>query len=147
MTKIERQMLPGRRHHETRKVYAPNSQVLHLSIGYDPRDPDTPKEVFYSAGLKCGSDLEYHMQDMCVLISQLLQRGVSPEEISKSLSRQERPGGDVTFATLTGFVLSEIGKPAMWSEEQTEDAAASDELNATENDASPKPPHGEEDAS
>lgn len=115
MTKIERHMLPGRRHVETRKVTAPGGHVLHLSVGYDPNDPDRPREVFYSAGLKSGSDLEYHMQDMCVLISLLLQRDMEPEAIGRSLSRQEQPGGDITFATLTGFLIEEIAKPPMWA--------------------------------
>lgn len=137
MTVVDRHMLPGRRHVETRKVCAPNSQVLHLSVGYDPDDPNTPMEVFYSAGLKSGSDLEYHMQDMCVLISLLLQRGMTPFEISHSLSKQERPGGDVTFATLTGFVLQEIAKPPMWVASDADGAGADDQ------DVIPEPPQSE----
>ena len=141
MTKIERHILPGRRHVETRKVYAPNAQVLHLSVGYDPREPARPLEVFYSAGLKSGSDLEYHMQDMCVLISLLLQRGMEPCEISRSLSRQERPDGDITFATLTGFVLQEIAKPPMWDDGEVDDEGPSAGPSPGSNDDAPEPPH------
>lgn len=143
MTVVEREILPDRRHVETRKVYAPNSQVLHLSVGYGPDDPDRPVEVFYSAGLKSGSDLEYHMQDMCVLISLLLQRGMEPDQIGRSLSRQERPSGDVTFATLTGFVLTEIARPPMWAQDLNDGADGPDAPDASENDGSPKPPHSE----
>lgn len=141
MTFVERQVLPDRRHVETRKVFAPNGQVLHLSVGYDPEDPDRPLEVFYSAGLKSGSDLEYHMQDMCVLISLLLQRGMTPIEVGHSLSRLERPSGDVTFATLTGFVLHEVSKPPMWSADCREDTDVSDVPDTMGDEVSPQPPH------
>lgn len=142
MTFADRHILPGRRHVETRKLQGPHGQVLHLSVGYDPQDPTRPLEVFYSAGLKSGSDLEYHMQDMCVLISLLLQRGMTPDEVSHSLSRHEQPSGKVTFATLTGFLLSEIAKPPVWCEGISEDAATPQESDRLGDDVSPEPPHG-----
>lgn len=146
MTVYERHILPNRRLMETRKVRTPEGPIVHLSVGYDPDDPTMPYEVFYSQGLKTGSDLEYHMQDMCVLISLLLQRGMKPDEIGHSLSRVERPKGDVTFAMLTGFIVTEIAQPPMWQEEAADLEEAARSADATDNDASPELPHSEGDA-
>lgn len=118
MQSVSRKRPPNRRLTETRKVSVPRGQTVYLSVGYSPDRPDQPIEVFYSAGLKSGSDLEYHMQDMCVLISQLLQRGATPEEIGHSLSLRETENGEIAYASLVGWVLTEIGKPPSWAEGQ-----------------------------
>ncbi|WP_171182354.1 hypothetical protein, partial [Ruegeria sp. HKCCD8929] len=95
-----RKNLPHRRFTETRRISIPRGQTVHLSVGYDPKNPARPREVFYSGGLKSGSDLEYHMQDMCVLISLLLQHDMDPADIARSLSRREAETGGVTYASL-----------------------------------------------
>ncbi|MEM8970883.1 MAG: hypothetical protein AAGD43_02310 [Pseudomonadota bacterium] len=118
MQPVARKRPPNRRLTETRKVSVPRGQTVYLSVGYSPDRPDHPIEVFYSAGLKSGSDLEYHMQDMCVLISQLLQRGATPADIAHSLSQRETETGDMAYASLVGWVVSEIAKPPAWAEGQ-----------------------------
>ena len=45
-----------------------------------------PVEVFYADGQRVGSQLQHAIQDACVLISLLLQYGVDPQAIGKSLS-------------------------------------------------------------
>lgn len=115
MTHPMRQSLPNRRHLESRKLQTPGGHTVHLSVGYHPRDPETPKEVFYSGGLKAGSDLEYHMQDMCVLISLLLQHQMPPADIAKSLARRETEIGGIQYASIVGWVVDEIRKPPTWA--------------------------------
>ncbi|MEM9524608.1 MAG: hypothetical protein AAF982_11610, partial [Pseudomonadota bacterium] len=50
-----RHMLPARRLAETRRITTPDGHSFHLSIGYDPEEPERPREVFYSSGFKSGS--------------------------------------------------------------------------------------------
>ncbi|WP_372574727.1 hypothetical protein [Ruegeria jejuensis] len=120
MTVHQRKPLPTRRHTKNRKVMIPRDQTIHLSVGYHPEDTARPREVFYSAGLKSGSDLEYHMQDVCFLISLLLQHGLSPLEIGHSLSRRETENVAVNFGSLVGLVLDEVRKPPLWAAEKEE---------------------------
>ncbi|WP_171182314.1 hypothetical protein [Ruegeria sp. HKCCD8929] len=114
MSAFIRKSLPQRRFTETRRIEIPRGQTVHLSVGYDPKSSSRPREVFYSAGLKSGSDLEYHMQDMCVLISLLLQHDMDPSDIAHSLSRRELETGGVTYASLVGLVVDEIRNPPEW---------------------------------
>jgi hypothetical protein len=93
-----------------------NEHVAHVSVGYTDRQPLIPCEVFYSGGLKPGSDLEYQMHDMCVLISLLLQFDMSIAEIANSLSRRETELGGVSYGSLVGWVVAELEKPPAWSE-------------------------------
>ncbi|MBF9052423.1 hypothetical protein GTA62_20750 [Roseobacter sp. HKCCD9010] len=58
----ERSALPDRRLTETRKVETAQGQTVFLSVGYDPAQPNAPKEVFYSSGFKSGSMLEFQAQ-------------------------------------------------------------------------------------
>lgn len=100
--------LPGRRLTETRKVVTDEGHTIHLSVGYDPNEDGRPREVFYSAGFKSGSQLEFQIQDACVLISLLLQHGHRPEDIRKSLALVERPDGSVTYASITGLIADQL---------------------------------------
>ena len=79
-------------------------------MGYDPNEDGRPREVFYSAGFKSGSALEFQIQDACVLISILLQHGHRPDEIAKSLARTERPDGAIAYASITGLIAAELVK-------------------------------------
>ena len=103
-----RHNLPKRRLTETRRIETTDGHTIHLSIGYDPNQDGRPREVFYSAGFKSGSALEFQIQDACVLISILLQHGHRPEEIAKSLARTERPDGSVAYASITGLIADEL---------------------------------------
>ncbi|KIT16587.1 hypothetical protein [Jannaschia aquimarina] len=107
-----RYVLPTRRLTETRKVRLTTGQTVHISIGTDPADPDRPREVFYSAGFQSGSQLEFQVQDACVLISLLLQHGHRPTEIVKSLAREERPDGSIAYASVIGLIAAELANYA-----------------------------------
>ena len=103
-----RHELPKRRLTETRKIMTADGHTIYLSVGYDPKEDGRPREVFYSAGFKSGSQLEFQIQDACVLISLLLQHGHRPEDIKKSLARVERHEGDVAYGSVIGLIADEI---------------------------------------
>lgn len=103
-----RHVLPTRRLTETRRVQTPDGHTMHLSVGFDPDEPDRPREVFYSAGFKSGSQLEFQIQDACVMLSLLMQHGLRPQDIAKSLARTEQPDGSMTYASITGLIVSEL---------------------------------------
>ncbi len=102
--------LPKRRLTETRLIVTPEGHTIHLSVGYDPNENGRPREVFYSAGFKSGSALEFQIQDACVLISLLLQHGHRPADIAKSLARAERPDGSIAYASIIGLIADELVK-------------------------------------
>jgi hypothetical protein len=103
-----RHNLPTRRLTETRKITTPDGHTIHLSIGYDPHENGRPREVFYSAGFKSGSQLEFQIQDACVMLSLLLQHGHRPEDVAKSLARDEQPDGSLAYASITGLIVAEL---------------------------------------
>lgn len=103
-----RHELPDRRLTETRKVRTADGHTVHLSIGYDPNENTRPREVFYAAGFKSGSQLEFQVQDACVMISLLLQHGLRPEDVAKSLSRSEQPDGSMVYASIIGVIAEEL---------------------------------------
>ncbi|NSX56808.1 ribonucleotide reductase [Parasulfitobacter algicola] len=103
-----RHNLPARRLAENSRITTPDGHTIHLSIGYDPDDPQRPREVFYSAGFKSGSQLEFQLQDACVMISLLLQHGHRPEDIAKSLARTEQPDGSMAYASIIGLIAAEL---------------------------------------
>lgn len=103
-----RHQLPNRRLTETRKVVTADGHTIYLSIGYDPHEDGRPREVFYSAGFKSGSQLEFQVQDDCVLISLLLQHGHKPADIAKSLARREGPDGSMAYASVVGLIVDEL---------------------------------------
>lgn len=88
-----RHALPTRRLTETIKLESTDGQTVYLSVGYDPKERLRPREVFYAGGFRSGSQLEFQVQDACVLLSLLLQHGHRPADIVKSLARVEQPGG------------------------------------------------------
>ncbi len=105
-----RHSLPTRRLTETRKVSTADGHTIYLSVGCDPRDPTRPREIFYSAGFKSGSQLEFLVQDACVLISLLLQHGHLPRDIAKSLSRVEQPDSKIDHGSIVGLIVEELSK-------------------------------------
>lgn len=110
-----RKKLPDRRLTETRKVETDLGQTVFLSVGYDPDRPDEPREVFYSSGFKSGSMLEFQVQDFCVLFSLLLQHGMTPDDVAKSLARKENHDGTLSFASISGLIVDELSKPPAWA--------------------------------
>ena len=110
---------PPRRLSETRKVEHIRSDGTAISIlgsvGYAENDPMRPVEVFYAEGFRSGADLEFLMQDACVLISILLQHGVPPERIAASMSTREEPDGKPSPGSLAGTIATELMVPPVWS--------------------------------
>lgn len=115
MTELVRHTLPTRRFSETRRVVLNGSNKVYLTIGYDPAEPDCPREIFYSGGFRSGSDLEYQMQDVCVMLSLLLQHGVEPLAIAKSMARRETAMGELEYATIVGCITEELSNPPSWA--------------------------------
>ena len=103
-----RHVLPTRRLTETRRVETRDGHTIYLSVGFDPSDPKRPREVFYSAGFKSGSQLEFQIQDDCVLLSLLLQHGLRPEDVAKSLACDEQPDGSIARASIVGLIVDEL---------------------------------------
>ena len=113
--------LPSRRLCETRRVATPEGHTIHLTVGFDPDEPDRPREVFYSGGFRSGSQLEFQIQDACVLISLLLQHGLTPDAVLKSLARTEQPGLwvegarapaiEIVHASHVGLIVAELARP------------------------------------
>lgn len=107
--------LPTRRVSENRRLIMHGVHKVYLTLGYDPQHPQRPREVFYSGGFRSGSDLEYQMQDVCVMLSLLLQHDVAPEAIAKSMARRETALGEMEYATIVGCITEEIAKPPIWA--------------------------------
>jgi hypothetical protein len=85
---------------------------FYVTVGYELMDP-SPREVFYATGMKEGSDTRHVAHDACILVSLLLQNGVSPAEIAKSLSTEPvegLPGADLGTrpASLIGAIVDAV---------------------------------------
>ncbi len=119
MEESPRRHLPDRRLSETRRIEHLRtdgvSARVFITIGYAPDAPTRPREVFYDEGYRSGSDLEYLVQDLCVIVSLLLQHGTPPEAIARSLSRREGLDGDV-HGSLAGTIAAELAIPPAWAE-------------------------------
>ena len=127
MNKPARKVLPDRRLAETRRVETPQGHTAFVTIGYDPASPIKPREVFYSGGFRSGSDLEYHLHDLCVLISLLLQHGVAASFLSRSIARKTSALGGEEYASLAGWLVDAVSVPPSWTDEYV--AATGDEQN------------------
>lgn len=105
-----RHELPNRRLSDTLKLKTLDGITVHLSIGFDPTEINRPREVFYSSGFRSGTQLEFLIQDACVLISILLQHGHKPEDICKSLSSVEKPDadGEIAYASIIGMIAEAL---------------------------------------
>lgn len=103
-----RHVLPTRRLAENIKLKTPEGHTIHLTIGYDPDEIGRPREVFYSAGFRSGSQLEFQIQDACVMLSLLLQHGLKPKDIERSLSRVEQPDGSLVHGSVIGLIAEKL---------------------------------------
>lgn len=108
----ERVRLPDRRLADTITVTTDEGHKVHLSIGYDPMAPTEPREIFYAAGFKSGSQLEFQVQDFCIFVSRLLQFGMTPKEIGKSLAKRETADGQVAYASISGMIIGALTEHA-----------------------------------
>ena len=87
-----------------------------VTVGYTVEDPLRPVEVFYSEGFRSGADLEFLCQDACVLISILLQHGMAPMEIARSMSTREEPDGGIAPGSLAGTIAAGLDEPPAWKD-------------------------------
>lgn len=137
MTNHPRRRPADRRLVETRKVtyVRPdgNATKIIVSVGYEAADPTRPVEVFYSEGFRSGSDLEFTVQDACVLISLLLQHGISAERIASSMATRETADADLMSgefvapegaasmpASMAGAIAAELMILPSWADDTAE---------------------------
>ena len=99
-----RQRLPNRRPNQTIEVEW-DGRLWTLSIGYSPEDY-TPREVFAN-GAKIGSGSQAIVDDACVIISLLLQHGISADALKYHLARE---GADprAPYASILGLITEEL---------------------------------------
>jgi hypothetical protein len=102
---LTRSRLPNRRPSRTIRVQWGNHR-LHVTIGFCPTTA-APKELFFSDGMKSGSDLRHTVEDACVLVSLLLQRGATIEEIGKSMGTVDAMG-QVSPASIIGAIVNAL---------------------------------------
>ena len=121
-----RETLPSRRRSEARRIewvspLNPDGwpQKIYITIGYDEADALTPREIFYDAGYKSGSDMETLLRDLCIVISVLLQHdGVSIGGFMGSISREVNLRTDlVEMGSIVGVLLKELNTPPQWMDE------------------------------
>lgn len=108
---MSRRQLPDRRPSVTRKVIWQTdmgSQTFFVTLGICP-DTSEILEVFYADGQRTGSQLQHSVQDACVLISLLLQNGVSPPEIGKSLGQVPVMGAERP-ASIVGALVEAVAE-------------------------------------
>ena len=116
----KRKQLPTRRLSEVRKIKLENDQSLYVTLGYDPKFPNMPKEVFYDRGFREGAELQFIANDMCIMISLLLQAEYSADDIAKSLSKTtlETPAGDISkHGSMVGLIVEQLQIEPTWSEQ------------------------------
>lgn len=106
----DRERLPNRRPSANIRVTWQTEvaeHVFHVTVGY--RLPDgAVSEVFYSDGMKSGTDLRNAAEDACVLVSLLLQRGANLDEIGHSLSVVTL-FGETRPASVIGAIVDALG--------------------------------------
>lgn len=121
-----RKALPARRRSEARRIawvspLNPDGwpQKIYVTIGYDEADALTPREMFYDAGYKSGSDMETLLRDLCIVISVLLQHeGVSIGTFMGAISREVNARTDlVEMGSIVGVLLNELNTPPSWAGE------------------------------
>ena len=118
----KRKRLPSRRPSEVRKIKMQNGQSLYVTLGYDPMVPDAPKEVFYDRGFREGAELQFIANDMCIMISLLLQAGYTAKDISKSLSKTTvetaNPTAEVSqHGSIVGLIVEQLQIAPSWMKE------------------------------
>ncbi|MEJ6707503.1 MAG: hypothetical protein QNK92_01560 [Amylibacter sp.] len=119
----KRKKLPTRRLSEVRKVALGEGRNIFITVGYDPKAPTEPKEVFYDSGFREGAELQFIATDICIMVSVCLQAGYTPEKIAKSLSKvtHDRPGGEeIDHGSMVGVIVAQLAIPPLWDQEAEE---------------------------
>jgi hypothetical protein len=122
----QRKPLPPRRRSEARRIewispLNPDGwpQKIYVTIGFDEADALTPREIFYDAGYKSGSDMETLLRDLCIVLSVLLQHdGVNLDLFMSSIAREVNGRTDqVEMGSIVGVLLQELNAPPQWASE------------------------------
>jgi hypothetical protein len=92
---MTRNRLPTRRPNETATLLFGG---LHFAVTIGIYPDGRPGEVFAS-GAKSGCDLDYLLDDACVALSLLLQYGIEPAALARSVGRT---GDGTTPASIIG---------------------------------------------
>ena len=92
---MTRARLPHRRESETIDLFFAGRGFA-VTIGFYP---DGRLGEVFSSGVKVGSDLDAILADACVAISLLLQHGVTPAALARSMGRA---GDGITPASVIG---------------------------------------------
>ena len=114
----DRECLPNRCPSMTIKVSARAGPTAHLTVQFDANRDCAPRGVFYSTGFRSGSEMEFLMNDACILISVLLKHGYTPNEILPKLSLIEQATGEDAQGSMIGLVVNAL---ASISEEDQDD--------------------------
>lgn len=87
MTAPRRRRLPTRRPSTTSRIAAAGIEA-HATVGRDPASGE-PREVFLrpTGGSRAGSDVDYLVDDVAVVISVALQHGVPAEALARNVGR------------------------------------------------------------
>ena len=99
---MTRQRLSNRRPNETTMLVF-GGMSFAVTIGFFPAN-DRAGEVFAS-GAKSGCDLDYLLDDACVALSLLLQHGVQPVALARSMGRS---GDGITPASIIGALADRL---------------------------------------
>lgn len=121
--------LPDRHLAETRAVElrSPDGRrtILTLAIAYHPDEPALPRGLAYLAGYRSGADLERALDDLCRIVSLLLDQGLAPRAIAAVLAGAEdapgEPHGPASApcpGSLAAALLAELATPPMWAADQ-----------------------------
>ena len=102
---MTRDRLPDRRPNETTTLVFGGLRFA-VAIGFFP--DGRPGEVFAS-GVKSGCDLDYLLDDACVALSLLLQHGVAPAALARSMGRS---GDGTTPASIIGALADRLTEVA-----------------------------------
>ena len=101
MSAPERRRPPPRRRNTVARIAA-GAVAAHASVGFD--DGGRPAEIFLrpTGGAKSGSEVDFLLDDLAVVISVALQHGVPAAALARSISR----GPDGAPSTIAGAALA-----------------------------------------
>ena len=105
---MTRERLPNRRQAET-VVIEHGGMRFEVTIGFYP--DGRPGEVF-THGAKAGSTMDGLLDDTCILVSRLLQHGVTAGDLAGSMGRL----GNSEPASVIGAVIDLVAKATLAAE-------------------------------
>jgi hypothetical protein len=127
-----RRPLPDRHLAETRaldlRTLDGRRTTLTIAIAYHPEEPTLPRELIYLAGYRSGADLERALDDLCRIVSLLLEQGIAHHAIAAALaSAEDVPDGPAPCpCSLAAALLAELSTPPIWARTSSVDERTSD---------------------